>query len=166
MESSSAIRLYVPKNYEVSPERLFEAWNREEDLREWWHPLGHQLQKVTNVLQEGGRVNYEFCITNEGPSLHIEGAYKEVRGKEKLVYSWNWKMEEQGVGNAEYLLEVRFLPRMKGVAWKRCTRTFPMKKPFSPTRKDGKRLCRTSKVTWRKSKVDGEPHLRISKDWA
>ena len=114
MESSSAIRLNVAKDFEVSQERLFEAWTREEDLKEWWHPLGHQLEKVTNDLREGGKVSYEFSTTEGGPALRIEGTYKEVKGKEKLVYTWNWKMGEQGVGNAEYLLEVRILPRDSG----------------------------------------------------
>lgn len=114
MESSSAIRLYVQKNFAVPPARLFEAWSREEDLKEWWHPLGHRLERVTNELREGGRVRYEFRTTNGGPALYIDGEYQEVKGKEKLVYTWNWKMEALGGSNAEYLLEVRFLPQDKG----------------------------------------------------
>lgn len=111
MESSSAIRLYVHKNFSVPQERLFEAWTREEDLKSWWHPLGHQLDKVINELREGGPISYEFRNTDGGRVLLIKGVYKEVKEKEKLVYTWNWRFEEERIGNAEYLLEVRFLPQ-------------------------------------------------------
>lgn len=57
-ESSCAIRLYIKNDFKVSPERLFEACTREEDLCEWWHPLGNRLTKVANELEEGGRVSY------------------------------------------------------------------------------------------------------------
>lgn len=108
MESSSAIRLYVNKDFEVPAERLFDAWTKEEELKKWWHPLGNQLERVTNELKEGGNVRYEFGNDGGNTPLTIEGVYKEVKEKEKLVYTWNWKVADESVGNAEYLLEVRF----------------------------------------------------------
>lgn len=114
MESSSAIRLYVHKSFEVSPERLFEAWTGEEDLREWWRPMGNRLEKETNELKEGGQIRYEFRNADGGHILTIDGVYKEVQGKEKLVYTWNWNLAKETVGKATYLLEVRFLPQGNG----------------------------------------------------
>jgi uncharacterized protein YndB with AHSA1/START domain len=114
MESSSAIRLNVAKDFTVSPETLFDAWNKEEQLKEWWHPLGNRLERVTNDLKEGGTIRYEFSNTQGGHPLIIEGTYKEVKGREKLVYTWNWNLEEDSIGKAEYQLEVRFLPQGNG----------------------------------------------------
>lgn len=114
MESSSAIRLYVYKDFNVAPERLFEAWTREEELKQWWHPLGNQLERVTNELKEGGKIRYEFSNQAGGHPLTIEGIYKEVKGKEKLAYTWNWNVEAESIGKAEYLLDIQFLAHGNG----------------------------------------------------
>jgi uncharacterized protein YndB with AHSA1/START domain len=114
MESSSAIRLNVHQDFNVSVDRLYDAWTKEDELKQWWHPLGNSLAKVTNDLREGGTVRYEFGNQGEGRPLIIEGVYKELKDKEKLVYTWNWKVAEDSVGNAEYLLGVRFQAQGNG----------------------------------------------------
>lgn len=114
MESSSDIRLYVYKDFNATPDQLFDAWTREEQLKEWWHPLGYRLEKVENEIKEGGTIRYEFSNGEGGHPFLIEGQYKEVVGKEKLVYTWNWKLEAESIGNAEYLLEVRFRSQGNG----------------------------------------------------
>lgn len=114
MESSSAIRLEVSQEFNVPPEKLFDAWTREDQLKEWWHPLGNRLETVVNELKNGGTIRYEFSNAEAGHPFIIEGKYKEVQGREKLVYTWNWKTEEESIGNAEYLLNVRFQPQGNG----------------------------------------------------
>jgi uncharacterized protein YndB with AHSA1/START domain len=100
----------MSKNFPVPVERLFEAWNEPEQLKQWWHPLNNHLESVKNELKEGGTIEYEF----ENHKLHIRGNYKEVSKNEKLVYSWNWELADEQVKNAEYILSVDFIPEENG----------------------------------------------------
>lgn len=111
MESSTSAKLEIQKEFHVPAERLYEVWTREEDLKKWWHPLGNQLVKVTNDIKKGGQVSYEFNNTHGGHPLIIEGIYQEVVGTEKLAYTWNWKIAEEGLHDTEFLLQVRFVPQ-------------------------------------------------------
>ena len=114
METTSAIRLYVQKDFRVNRDRLFEAWTKEEELKLWWHPMGNHLTRVVNELKEGGQVRYEFIHPDGGHLITIEGAYKEVKGNEKLVYTWNWNLADDAVRNAAFLLTVEFVEQGEG----------------------------------------------------
>lgn len=100
----------MSKNFPVSVERLFEAWNEPEQLKQWWHPLNNHLENVKNDLKEGGTIEYEF----ENHKLHISGNYKQVSKNEKLVYSWNWELEDEHLKNGEYILSIDFIPEQNG----------------------------------------------------
>jgi uncharacterized protein YndB with AHSA1/START domain len=114
MESSTAIRLYVQKDFSVSRDRLFDAWTKEEELKKWWHPMGNQLERVVNELKDGGQVRYEFTNSEGGHPVTVEGVYKEVQNKEKLVYTWNWSLTDDTIRNAEFLLHIEFLEQEQG----------------------------------------------------
>jgi uncharacterized protein YndB with AHSA1/START domain len=114
MESSTAIRLYVQKDFGVTRDRLFDAWTKEEELKKWWHPMGNQLEKVVNEIKEGGKVQYEFTSPEGGRLITIEGEYKEVKGKERLVYTWNWNLADDAIQNAAFLLTVELLEQGEG----------------------------------------------------
>ncbi|RZJ81396.1 MAG: hypothetical protein EOO20_25195, partial [Chryseobacterium sp.] len=46
--------------------------------------------------------------------LTIEGEYKSVLPEQKLVYSWNWIMDDQPLENGNYLLNVEFKDEEEG----------------------------------------------------
>ena len=98
------VDLEVSKEFECSKEDLFKAWTEQEQLQQWWKPLGKKLVSVTNDLTEGGEVKYQF----EDNGLTIDGQYKKVSGHDELEYSWNWRLATELVENTTYNLIVRF----------------------------------------------------------
>ncbi|MBE7176945.1 MAG: SRPBCC domain-containing protein [Mucilaginibacter polytrichastri] len=97
------------KDFNVSVDRLYKAWTEEAELKEWWHPGGYSLVELDADLQEGGNVKYVFesDAPNQG-KLSIEGKYEAVDEGEKLVYTWNWHLDDAPVENGEYKLTVLF----------------------------------------------------------
>jgi uncharacterized protein YndB with AHSA1/START domain len=59
----------------ASPERLFEAWTRPEQVRQWWDPSGRELAECEIDLRVGGVLRF----VNAGPgSFPFEGRYREI----------------------------------------------------------------------------------------
>ena len=104
MEKNDNQKVEASKKFNVSVEKLYRAWNDPEQLKQWWKPMGNQLQEVENDLKTGGNVKYSF--TNN--SFQIEGVYEDVRENEHLLYSWNWLFPDNSVKNAAYKLDVHF----------------------------------------------------------
>lgn len=97
------------KTFSVSVSELYKAWTDESALKEWWKPGGRKLQSVVAELEEGGSLTYTFETDEESSGdLLIEGEYEEVLPEEKLVYTWNWKLNDAPVENGEYKLHVGF----------------------------------------------------------
>lgn len=108
MENKASLELVVSRNFKVPVGRLFEAWNTENDLRQWWRPMGNELKTLKNELREGGEVRYIFGSDKDEHSITIRGIYKEVIEGQRLVYTWNWEVPSDSLGNSEFLLTVEF----------------------------------------------------------
>lgn len=113
METRSGESVKVEKEFSVPVEALFDAWTAPEQLKQWWKPMGHQLVDVTNDLREGGRVEYRFETGTEN-SLTVNGEYLEVKPAEKLVYTWNWQVNQPGLHHSEYKLTLNFSSSQHG----------------------------------------------------
>lgn len=100
----SASHLEVSKQFSCSKEQLYTAWTEPAQLKQWWKPLGKQLQNVVNDITAGGTVKYMF----EGDTLTIDGTYDKVEPGMLLEYSWNWHVTSEPVEDASYKLSVRF----------------------------------------------------------
>ena len=83
METNNS-SLQASKEFACSKERLYKAWTSEEELAQWWKPLGKQLKNVVNDIKAGGEIRYEF-----EDDLTIDGKYDSA-DETKLTYSWNW----------------------------------------------------------------------------
>jgi uncharacterized protein YndB with AHSA1/START domain len=103
MSNSEKAVVQVTKNFPAKKEVLYKAWTDPESLKQWWKPMGKQLQEVENDIREGGVVRYRF---QDG--LEVSGNYKEVAEGTKLVYSWIWQFPEESIHNGDYLLTVEF----------------------------------------------------------
>ncbi len=104
MESNKKYEVETSKDFPVAVNRLYEAWTKPEDLKQWWKPMNDSLADVTNELNEGGTVSYVF----ENSGLQITGKYAEVVENEKLVYSWDWKFPADAIKDASYNLTIQF----------------------------------------------------------
>jgi uncharacterized protein YndB with AHSA1/START domain len=104
MEINNQQKVEASKQFSVPVEKLYEAWNNPDQLKQWWKPLGNALREVTNDLKPGGTVRYVF----DDNTLVISGTYEEVEKNQKLVYSWNWQFPDNAIKNASYKLTVQF----------------------------------------------------------
>jgi uncharacterized protein YndB with AHSA1/START domain len=100
--NNGASTLNVSKDFNCSKETLFKAWTSEEQLKQWWKPLGKQLTEVTNNITPGGEIKYVF---EDG--LQIDGKYEKVEDHSLLEYTWNWHLQSE-VGDAAFKLSVQF----------------------------------------------------------
>ena len=103
------------KSFPVDVNKLYKAWTEEAALKEWWKPAGRKLQSVEAVLENGGTIKYTFePDDNSNGELVIEGTYETVIPNEKLVYSWNWKLDNAPVKDGDYKLSVAFTSENEG----------------------------------------------------
>lgn len=77
-------RRFVP----ASPERVFDAWTRPDELEKWWGPAHVRCISAEIDLRVGG----QYRIGNELPDkavIWIEGVYERIERPNLLVFTWN-----------------------------------------------------------------------------
>lgn len=81
----------------ATPERLFEAWTRAEEIRKWWGPQNVKCIAAEVDLRVGGvyRIANQFP---DGTILWISGEFLTVERPHRLEYTWR-------VGSADAPLE-------------------------------------------------------------
>ena len=80
--------LVVRRAINASPERLFDAWTRSEELIAWWGPRPVRCTNAEVDLRVGGRYHIENLLPT-GDVLTIEGAFTLIERPRKLVYTWS-----------------------------------------------------------------------------
>lgn len=108
MEKTNNIQLKLSKDFPVPVDRLYNAWINPDDLKQWWRPMGNQLQQATTNPAPGAPVEYVFATEQGEHSFTITGNYKEVEEGKRLVYTWNWQVPNAAVGESEFLLTIAF----------------------------------------------------------
>lgn len=94
------ITLVVRRTIRATPERLFDAWTRPEELRKWWGPQGVTCIAAEVDLRVGGR----YRIANQfadGRLLWISGEFELIERPRTLAYTWQL---EPPVGPAERVI--------------------------------------------------------------
>jgi uncharacterized protein YndB with AHSA1/START domain len=105
----STLVLVVRRMIAASPERLFEAWTRPQELRQWWGPAGVVCSAAEIDLRVGGR----YRIGNQFPDgrlVWIVGQFQRVEPPRLLKYTWSVDADSP---NPE-VVTVRFEPRPGG----------------------------------------------------
>jgi uncharacterized protein YndB with AHSA1/START domain len=96
-ESPATITLVVRSTIRATPERLFDAWTRPDELVRWWGP-----EFVICIAAEVDlRVGGGYRIANQFPDgklLWISGEFEIVERPRRLVYTWRL---ESGSGPSE-----------------------------------------------------------------
>ncbi len=70
------------RSFAASPERVFDAWTKAEQLALWWDPTGVPLTRCTIDARVGG----SFAFENAGHSPPFTGTYHVVERPSKLVF--------------------------------------------------------------------------------
>jgi uncharacterized protein YndB with AHSA1/START domain len=85
--ADSSLLLVVRRRIAATPERLFEAWTRAEELRQWWGPENVRCVAAELDLRVGGA----YRIANEFPDgrvLWISGEFLRIERPHRLEYTW------------------------------------------------------------------------------
>lgn len=94
--------------YNASKERVFLAWTREEQLKQWWGLTGFTTTIGLMDVSVGGK--YLFHMQAPNGKVHtVEGRYVEIVPNEKLSFTWKWVNE--GDGSEETLVTIDFIDK-------------------------------------------------------
>jgi uncharacterized protein YndB with AHSA1/START domain len=83
----SALSLVVRRSIRATPERLFDAWTRPEQLTQWWGPSGVTCPHAEVDLRTGGSYRITNVMPN-GETVDIVGEFQLVDRPRKLIYTW------------------------------------------------------------------------------
>lgn len=98
-------RLVIRRKIRATPDTLFAAWTRPEQVRQWWGPADVTCPAAEIDLTVGGR----FRIANrfaDGSELWITGRYQRIEPPNLLVFTW--RIDGQGARGER--VTVRFAP--------------------------------------------------------
>lgn len=71
----------------ASPERLFAAWTRPDQLRKWWGPPGGHCEDAQLDVRVAGAYRLDNRTAN-GELITISGTFTEVNPPATIAYTW------------------------------------------------------------------------------
>lgn len=74
----------------ATPERIWQAWTRADEVSQWWHPPGSSTPRETVEMNAaaGGKYIYEMVNDVTGDSVVTGGFFIDVEPFEKLSLTW------------------------------------------------------------------------------
>src|ERR1700683_2487591 len=79
--------LVVRRTIRATADRLFEAWTRPAQLKQWWGPEEVECVDAEIDLRLGGRYRIANRLPN-GKILWIAGVFEVIEPPHRLVYTW------------------------------------------------------------------------------
>ena len=104
--AGTAEALRLTRVLPAPPDRVFDAWTREEHRLHWACPKGATLLSAESDLRVGGRHRLRMDV--DGVPHTAFGVYREIDRPRRLVYTWDWEEEDQRMG--ETVVTVEFVP--------------------------------------------------------
>lgn len=86
MNNCSTTTLKMIRNFNVAPERVFDAWLNPEMMRKWLFTLEGTNKVAQNNPQVGG--NWEIVDHRVGKDYRAIGEYKEIDPPKKVVFTF------------------------------------------------------------------------------
>jgi uncharacterized protein YndB with AHSA1/START domain len=81
--------LIIEREFQASPERVYEAWTNPELLQKWWGPEGVTIPDLTLDVREGGSWITTFHSDKMGKRV-VSGKYISLEPPGRLVFTWGW----------------------------------------------------------------------------
>ncbi len=103
--------LRLERRFEAAPERVFDAFTKPEQLKQWWGPEGFTTPKAKLDVRAGGA----YAIDMKAPSgeiYRVRGTFRTVERPKRLVYTWAW--QEGSYADLPTLVTLEFLAKGKG----------------------------------------------------
>jgi uncharacterized protein YndB with AHSA1/START domain len=86
--------LEVRRVLAATPQRVFDAWTRPEELKRWAGPGAFSTPVAEVDLRVGGR--YRIHMRGpDGAEHRVTGSYVEVDPPRRLVYTWSWETDTE-----------------------------------------------------------------------
>jgi uncharacterized protein YndB with AHSA1/START domain len=93
VDTTSPQAVVLRRTFKASRSRVFDAWTKPEQLREWFGPAGMTTPEVTLDLREGGK--YRIVIVDSDGDRNIAvGTFTKVHPPEQLAYTWSWESND------------------------------------------------------------------------
>ncbi|MEK3889779.1 SRPBCC family protein [Bacillus sp. FSL K6-3431] len=86
MNNYSTTTLKMIRNFDVAPERVFDAWLNPEMMRKWFFTLEGTNKVAQNNPQVGG--TWEIIDHRDGKDYRAVGEYLEIDPSKKLVFTF------------------------------------------------------------------------------
>ena len=97
--------LRVTRLIESDRQAVWDAFTKPEHMRKWSCPAPGGVQDISSDFRVGG--SFVIAMSVDGAAHTAYGTYKEIDEPNKLVYTWDWKEEDQAMG--ETLVTVEFV---------------------------------------------------------
>ncbi len=104
-ESIGPPNLTIEREYDASPEEVWQAWTDPQALIRWFGP--EQTEAVLQAeldVRVGGCYHIAFT-TRDGERHDVSGTYREVEPQRSLVFTWAWRTTPERKSLVRVLLE-------------------------------------------------------------
>jgi uncharacterized protein YndB with AHSA1/START domain len=94
MNVEPLINVRVTRRFEVSAERVFDAWLSPEMLGQWMFGPGVREEEIVRLAvdaQVGG--SFSFIVRRHGEEIDHIGEYLEISRPHRLVFTWGIRQE-------------------------------------------------------------------------
>lgn len=89
----------------AEPQAVWDAWTRPEQMKAWSCPVPGGLQSVSADVRVGGDFLIQMVV--DGNEHTAFGTYREVEEPRRLVYTWDWREEDDAMGETTVCVEFR-----------------------------------------------------------
>jgi uncharacterized protein YndB with AHSA1/START domain len=110
---SPSLSLEMRRTYAAAPARVFQAWTRPEELKQWWGAAEGYTTPIAEIdLQVGGSYRLGMRPPGGPHTLVVTGTYEAIVPDEKLVFSWQWETPDDSAPVTQ--VTVNFIPLESG----------------------------------------------------
>ena len=100
------LSLRLKRFYPVALEKVWRAWTDPKALGQWFRPdASYSIPVAEADVRVGGSFRV-LMVNAQGEKFDLNGIYREVISRRKLVMTWGWKNQSEH----ESLVTVDFLP--------------------------------------------------------
>jgi len=100
------LSLKLKRFYPVALEKVWRAWTDPKALGQWFRPdASYSIPVAEADVRVGGSFRV-LMVNAQGEKFDLNGIYREVISRRKLVMTWGWKNQSEH----ESLVTVDFLP--------------------------------------------------------
>lgn len=118
-QQGASLKLELRRTFASPREKVFAAWTERQQLEQWMckDVPTHSVRYRELDVRTGGRYSMEVSDQASGDFYVGQGAFREVKPPEKLVFTWGWtKRQPDGTQlpvDSETQVTVEFFPRGK-----------------------------------------------------